>query len=1387
MDDSRALKRAKVLNAYHSRQFEIESKSLTHQLFLRIREVKSGIRCVNRDLARFQQHSNYSIPCIDHTATKNGRAERRKWREAPQVADEPAVIIELEQRPPSTIQTTVNQWNTSSVQLYDRYNSKRHNPQRTAAAKTEQSQIATIKWSFIFVGFSVAIFAIATCQYLRKRTQSPKAKRKARLLKIQKKRAKEEHRIENVNASPIPVEVFAEVLKKRKAHNDLSIEFKRLQKYQAFSSCSVAEKPGNELKNSATAPIPFDHSRVVLDVLPGQVDSDYINASWVHGYRKPRSYIAAQGPNRYSVNDFWRMIWQYDCHCIVMATNLFEHARQQCEKYWHNTHAFYDGIDVWLDETEETADFTIRTFRITKTGCDEVRIVKQFQFGNWSDHDCPQIPAVLEYRRQIKVYMIGKPGPLLVHCSAGAGRTGTFITIDAMLDQGACEKQIAIYNFIAAMRRNRPSMVRDLAQYQFIYEAVNIHLKCQVTAIPSSALNQVVQRLSFKEPKSRMTGFEREFKTLQSVVPKLTAGECAGGHRAENRWKSRDVMLQPPERSRPYLMTHDSCDSADFINAVYVDGYYNLNSYIVTQWPQRNTINDIWRLAYDYHTYSIVLLNELPGSRAFPQFWPEKMSEAKIYGPIVVEMIEDMIHPNVRIRRFKIRKRLASLHDFGNQEKPKIIQMFQLTCWPNRHKIPSSSAALLELMMTVENWQHETNPNSPICVMSKNGVSRCGIYCALNIAFDKMRAEGEVDIFKAVRTVKSNRYHLVENLVEYIYCYTFMVVLLEILKFGQYHLGTPVNNDTPKPVDPDRVTEPEPCRRFSEHFMRRTSGAVKIEVTNPDGDPDDWLDVEDDTGNKELPPDGISDINSETSGSKIVQGILNASRGYLNPTFSTDSVGYSNLGYRFSICSERETPRSRSASLTIEAHTPGMCSKFHHSLCSGQFKEDSQESKQLGVYSVAYSANNVPQVIIQGAPPSPIIEVPTDHLNLDSVSMNTSVSIHDFGPEHFHCEAEIHKPPVQSDFRADMIDYKQEVSVNDIGFFSYSEHQLDRRPSTKSGRSILRGCSNAYLFDHYGDTPNLPSLQILAGKSYVVRSPSNPQITQDDNFHSEDIHSDQLLQTKGWTSCPHVNSTDNPDIINNCVVNNDKQQPVNAEKRKTDKVSSGICSDPISEVPEMETHGENACMALVLATDTEKNLPSESKSDVCDNILSKCQESVKRPTLQQRRKSSLLRQEAIDIPPSPELEPHHNFLPASTGKDLQQKGNSVTTSQRSALPSLSSRLRNIPKLSFRDNSVETAASSSSCTDDVHQCDLHGDIDLTLQPDLSQVSKLFNVDIGAESANAAYATPLGSNVHLDELALYGLKTPDIERDDSSGTEYYSFEIDPSCVNDPSSYV
>ncbi|XP_071116890.1 receptor-type tyrosine-protein phosphatase alpha-like [Haliotis cracherodii] len=231
-----------------------------------------------------------------------------------------------------------------------------------------------------------------------------------------------------------------------------------------------SQKPENSGKNKFRGYYPYDHNRVRLTPLADTLGSDYINASLMHSYNQRKTYIASQAPNKKTVGDFWRMIWEHSCSAVVMLTGLTEESRVKCERYWPTDGAMSIGLfKIKVEVTQSRANFTTRHMKVTSHTTGESRTVVQFHFTSWPDHGVPDTLALVNYIWLVRQTVAETDGPLLVHCSAGIGRTGTYIAVDSLIDQARGEGVVDVFGYVSAMRGQRKNMIQTPAQYECVF------------------------------------------------------------------------------------------------------------------------------------------------------------------------------------------------------------------------------------------------------------------------------------------------------------------------------------------------------------------------------------------------------------------------------------------------------------------------------------------------------------------------------------------------------------------------------------------------------------------------------------------------------------------------------------------------------------------------------------------------------------------------------------------------------------------------------------------------------------------------------------------------------------------------------------------------------
>lgn len=253
---------------------------------------------------------------------------------------------------------------------------------------------------------------------------------------------------------------------------------------------AAAESPRNTVKNRYRNVLPYDHNRVKLS----DECNDYINASYISGGYKDEIYIAAQGPTDETLVNFWMAVWEQKVSLIVMLTALEEKNKVKCAQYWPPYLCTFLYGDIMVDAIGEQCqgDYKTRDFLLTKNET-EKRIVRQIHFINWPDFGCPDNPQdMIEFIQETRKKQVDGSGPKFVHCSAGIGRTGTFIALDLLMRQYHETGSFDIFKTVLAMRKDRFGMVQTEDQYRFIKKCMEWYTKSQCEPTNSISIDEIV-------------------------------------------------------------------------------------------------------------------------------------------------------------------------------------------------------------------------------------------------------------------------------------------------------------------------------------------------------------------------------------------------------------------------------------------------------------------------------------------------------------------------------------------------------------------------------------------------------------------------------------------------------------------------------------------------------------------------------------------------------------------------------------------------------------------------------------------------------------------------------------------------------------------------------
>ncbi|KAJ8040914.1 Receptor-type tyrosine-protein phosphatase alpha [Holothuria leucospilota] len=512
----------------------------------------------------------------------------------------------------------------------------------------------------------------------------------------------------------------------------------------------VGTKEENKAKNRFKNMIAYDHSRVVLPLIDGNPYSDYYNANYIKNLDGEIAFIASQGPNKASVDDFWRMVLMADVHHIVMLTNLIEGGKNRCIQYWPlaagKTKRF-SKIDVKFEKEEQFADYDIRELNVEMG--EQSHKVTNWHFKTWPDKNIPdQPPPLIEFTNKVKSLQETCSGPLLVHCSAGVGRTGTFIALYSLTDAMKHSDRIDVYGFVEQMRQNRIRMVQTGLQYKFLHECLLEVFLTGDTKIPLDTM----ERIDFGAERDKLN---EQFKMLAKLDQRSAKPHsfCK-----EEYKKSRYPTIFPVDKKRPFLQSPGKASSSSYINACIVPSYKKKNAFIATQSPLPNTVEDFWRLVYDWNCPLIVMLNQLdPRDKTCCKYWPESGSSQ--FGHMTVKLKDQQ-----NTKFYSTFRQFDITHSYD--QKARSVFQLQLKSWDTR-----KLRDIISLIKDMEKLQQNCSMVTPIIVHCINGVGRTGVLIAVKSEMERFSAEGNFDVFTTVRKLRGSNLSMVYTEEDYYICH----------------------------------------------------------------------------------------------------------------------------------------------------------------------------------------------------------------------------------------------------------------------------------------------------------------------------------------------------------------------------------------------------------------------------------------------------------------------------------------------------------------------------------------------------------------------------------------------------------------------------------------
>ncbi|XP_052791726.1 receptor-type tyrosine-protein phosphatase epsilon-like [Mya arenaria] len=544
----------------------------------------------------------------------------------------------------------------------------------------------------------------------------------------------------------------------------------RKQLYEEFATLptglvhkhEVAAQERYKGKNRYKEMYAYDHSRVLLQKSKSD-DPDYINACFINGYEKVNKFIASQGPTKNMIDDFWRMVWQQKADRIVMLTNLVEMASIKCIQYWpeKDDTCSYGGIDVSYIDIKEFTDYNIRTLEVVKTGS-KPRRVRQFHFKTWFDKDVPDSAwCLFDFWKAVDTKSSANESPIVVHCSAGVGRTGTFIALDNLIHQAKAEKCVRPLQMVQTLRRQRVNMVQTKEQYVYLHEAVAEALLFGTHHVDSKEFESFYMHMVNKETGSPKTRVEEQFDLIEKGITKKPILEDA--HEYGNIESLRSENAYVPK------MNKRGSNFIPKLGSIFLPNYENKNAFLVSMSPTKQTLEEFWSLIDEEHITTVIMLtSQSHAAYKTCQFLGSR--DNKQIGKFIVNCIHEKMNKTFQEKCF-------SFKDVNNEDEDYLttIRQFEFLAWREGEDTPTSVQPMLDMLEAVNKWQPHLGKNRPVFIHCDFGFHRCGVVAVLLNELHRVQDnKDQINILDSVMTMKQRNKGIVQNPTQLRYIYDVM-------------------------------------------------------------------------------------------------------------------------------------------------------------------------------------------------------------------------------------------------------------------------------------------------------------------------------------------------------------------------------------------------------------------------------------------------------------------------------------------------------------------------------------------------------------------------------------------------------------------------------------
>ena len=432
----------------------------------------------------------------------------------------------------------------------------------------------------------------------------------------------------------------------------------------------------------------------------------------------------------------------------------------------------YGHIDVTIVKEKVMANYTVRVLRLKHTKLKKKkwmmyeRTVEQYHYTAWPDHGTPaDTGSVLTFVRKSVASNPPDGGPIVVHCSAGVGRTGTYIGIDAMIKQAQVKQEMNVFGFLKHIRSQRNHLVQTEEQYVFLHDALVEALSSGNTEVSLTSIGDYIGKLNSTVSEVDSTILlDKQYNLVVDFVP--NDYDHVAAKKPINASKNRDPAIVPIESARVALRAKPGVEGSDYINASWLQGHDKLKEFIITQHPTGETREDFWTMLWDHNAQTVVLLTPIDTEQ--PIFWPIKNEEYDL-GYFKVKFIEEAVHEGHSTLDFVVSSRYDDY-----ELKVRIIHCHG---WPHNAR---PLFKVFNVVNLVQDW-HLEYQNGPLVVVDKFGGTEAATFCALTTLKKQLDHEDLCDIYQVCKLAHNKRPGIWRCKDDYLYIYQAIESLTQVI------------------------------------------------------------------------------------------------------------------------------------------------------------------------------------------------------------------------------------------------------------------------------------------------------------------------------------------------------------------------------------------------------------------------------------------------------------------------------------------------------------------------------------------------------------------------------------------------------------------------------